>query len=606
MGKRAAFFPVAVLFFVVLSPGSLSSGSRRVLLELFSNTGCYPCANANRVLDDIAERYGEKLSIIRYHAPWPNPYDTFYVLNPEDNDARLNYYGVTFVPDLFVDGYINASYQTDGWEDSVLQALNKPSYIDLELQVSYDTAMRKGIIVASIEVETTINVSDPRLRTAITEDNIYYDASNGQKYHHQVLRELLPNAEGIPLNLGPPGSFLSETLDFEIDSSWEAWNCAVVAFVQDDGPKNILQSARKFIMPYPLLVFHHYRTDAPPYPGDTFSVHLTIENRGHGDATGIEVSLESSDPYLTPLGNSANVPDLAVGEIGTALSPLEVFVSSDCPDSHFSYLRLIMHTADGRTCEDSLPVFVTGNIGFGDDMESGDSWENYGLYGQWHLTENRFSSPTHSKYNGMENLWHYYNNSSIYSVSPWLLLGNDPQLEFEHWYEMEENHDFGYLLIDPGSGGIVIDSFTGSSGGWKHATYDLSDFAGSPVRIVFFFESDMLEFREGWYIDDVRINSLNAEEGSGGEEPGCTSMRVAPNPTRERANVFFNAPKVGRYTFGLFDVTGARRKSLCFSAGETGPKQFQFSLEELPQGVYYLIETSGNLAKKGVSLLKTR
>jgi len=105
--------------------------------------------------------------------------------------------------------------------------------------------------------------------------------------------------------------------------------------------------------------------------------------------------------------------------------------------------------------------------------------------------------------------------------------GTSPWLSFYHWYEIESDYDGGnvkistdggqtFNLITPEGGypdpdGIdVMPSegvFTGRSGTYTSANFDISTYAGQQVVFRFHFASDDSVVYPGWYIDDIAIIS---------------------------------------------------------------------------------------------------
>ena len=140
MNKCLDFIRVFIFIFVLV--GSLQSAPRKVLAEMFTNTSCPPCGPANPALDDVYQRHRNIMTVIRYHVWWPSPYDPFYQKNIEENTARTNYYGVSGVPNLHIDGLIDAGYQYANWEDEILQRAQIESPILLEITLSYDSTTR--------------------------------------------------------------------------------------------------------------------------------------------------------------------------------------------------------------------------------------------------------------------------------------------------------------------------------------------------------------------------------------------------------------------------------------------------------------------------------
>lgn len=103
------------------------------------------------------------------------------------------------------------------------------------------------------------------------------------------------------------------------------------------------------------------------------------------------------------------------------------------------------------------------------------------------------------------------------------------ELSFMTWFDIEEDWDYGYVEASSdgenwstlpqltalrvgdtnkfgssaweGPGG-----FTGSSGGWRQARFELSGFTGS-VRIRFRYATDEAANGQGWYVDDIGVGA---------------------------------------------------------------------------------------------------
>jgi hypothetical protein len=100
---------------------------------------------------------------------------------------------------------------------------------------------------------------------------------------------------------------------------------------------------------------------------------------------------------------------------------------------------------------------------------------------------------------------------------------------FYQWYEFENSYDGGNVAIstDDGLNWTIIDpqsgypddnitgldgerGFTGSTGGWQEALFDVGAYQGMAVKFKFRFGSDGSVVRPGWYIDAVVLSGGTA------------------------------------------------------------------------------------------------
>ena len=98
-------------------------------------------------------------------------------------------------------------------------------------------------------------------------------------------------------------------------------------------------------------------------------------------------------------------------------------------------------------------------------------------------------------------------------------------LSFTHYYDTESGFDGGNVQVNDGSGWVTVtpiggypmaflsglgneDGWSGNSGGWQPAVFDLTALSNSHLTIRFHFGSDSGVNGPGWYIDDVSIYLL--------------------------------------------------------------------------------------------------
>jgi hypothetical protein len=175
---------------------------------------------------------------------WPDPgNDPFYYYNSTENNARRSYYGVDYIPHFFVDGDVDGEYQYNIWDDLIEDESAISSPLVMSISGSYDEDELAGEFTVSIYAESDPNQLSLKLRVALTETHIRYVAPNGLTRHDQVFRQMIPSTSGEPFSI-EPGETLEFTYDFETPSPLIADECRLVAFVQSDRNRRIVQGAR--------------------------------------------------------------------------------------------------------------------------------------------------------------------------------------------------------------------------------------------------------------------------------------------------------------------------------------------------------------------------
>jgi len=428
-----------------------------------------------------------------------------------------------------------------------------PSPLTIELNTTYDSTSRQGHLAATICNPGTSPVSG-QLQVALTESHIYYVWQNMDSLHH-LERAMLPNASGEAISVAP-GETLLKTRDFTIDPAWNARNCELVAFVQNNSTREILQGARTPLVPTPEVKYLGYQT-AFPVPGAQTDLVLGLRNIGWAQASDLSAVLSSTDPYVTVLTASADFPDIAGLGAGYSLTPFRVSVSSVCPDPYLARLNLATSMNGAPVRSETIPINITTQNGFQDNMESGiNGWTHSGLNEQWHQTTHRSNSPGHSWYCGTEGTWQYTFENDARLITPWFTLDTAAQVNFAHYCVTQTFWDFGLVEINNGSDfWSQLALFVGSIGGWNPVTCPAPDYAGQTVRVRFRFVNDDVTNSEGWYIDDFSagLSSGIARQSEAGVS--CLSLD-APGLVSSVARLGYRLPTGVRGRIAIFDIAG--------------------------------------------------
>jgi hypothetical protein len=249
--------------------GRKGKSDRAVFMELFTGAMCPPCVAADLAFDVLQSTYKpSELVLIQYHMhiPGPDP------MTNDDTQARWKYYGsaVRGVPSVFFDGKFadvkgggpaaNAQKKYQQYRDLIDPALETDAGCKLTLK-----AHRNG---DKIDIHASVsNLAKPgantKLRILIAEETVRYRGSNGVRLHHNVVRAFPGGVEGLALNeasvkqnasigVNDLRDRLDKYLDDFLLSGKSFFNpirpmslehLRVIAFVQDDSTKEVLQAA---------------------------------------------------------------------------------------------------------------------------------------------------------------------------------------------------------------------------------------------------------------------------------------------------------------------------------------------------------------------------
>ncbi|NOG97035.1 MAG: T9SS type A sorting domain-containing protein [Ignavibacteriae bacterium] len=219
-----------------------NTNQRIVLWEEFTSTTCGPCATANPAIDAMLKNYGEEAILaIWYHVWWPSPgNDPYYLANTVDARARAtDYYRISAVPDAVVDGYNGPSPgNTPAMTAAVDSRIANYSAFDLSagfLRIEDDVYLR--ITCDAVGGVIPGNLS---LRVVAIENDLQYNAPNGETSFDYVMRKMYPDANGIPVAI-QKGESITEDLICPVSPSWVEQNTDFIILIQNDDTKEVLQ-----------------------------------------------------------------------------------------------------------------------------------------------------------------------------------------------------------------------------------------------------------------------------------------------------------------------------------------------------------------------------
>lgn len=223
----------------------------------------------------------------------------------------------------------------------------------------------------------------------------------------------------------------------------------------------------------------------------TFAYCIEACNEFHPAASYLDqITKENCEGALYLLSEAENIRDTVVPRV---IPPV---ISPMVNDSDGTY-RVSWTLQNENANPDVYQLSEMQNLTLGtDDAESGT--------GQWKLEG--FSSSTaryHSGGSSFKARNADYDASAMTTRTP-VFITPEMNLSFWCWYALQSNFDFAYVEVSRnGRCYQVLDSFTGSSGGWVQKEYSLENYTGQSLFIRFRLGTDAGGHQEGFYVDDI-------------------------------------------------------------------------------------------------------
>jgi hypothetical protein len=266
--------------------------NRLVLVEHFTQASCGPCASQNPALKTLLDANATKVVALKYQTSWPGV-DPMNAANPTEAAARVQYYNVTGVPNSVMDGSGPGSPGTIVTTSTINNRYNTAAPLNLSAShqwtAGYDS-IQIGVFVANAGTATVASGASGslKLHVAVIEEEVNYPSapgSNGETNFYQVMRKMVPDASGTTMadswTAGQTQMFV-----FKVAAPSYLANLnkvAVVAFIQDNSNKSVLNAARTTattIAGLPDVGLNAFTAATPGLCNGTTTPTVTIKNEG--------------------------------------------------------------------------------------------------------------------------------------------------------------------------------------------------------------------------------------------------------------------------------------------------------------------------------------
>ncbi len=281
-----------------------------VILEIATGTWCYYCPGSSMGADDLIAN-GHNVAVIEYHQYLGfEPYANIY------SDARFNYYEMSGCPTAVFDGIIflaagDPSYSL--YEDylpryNIRNAVPSSFTIDLsgvEIGLDYTVSLTANKVASTSSTNMVLHL-------VLTESQIA-EEWQGQTELNFVERLMIPDQYGTALDFST-GDTQTVDLEFTLDLGWASGNCELVAFIQDNDSKEILQGTKIALSELQPLAVDNFSKNLPI----SFQLQQNYPNPFNASTT-IEYELKENRPVkLSILDINGREVDVIVNDYQTA------------------------------------------------------------------------------------------------------------------------------------------------------------------------------------------------------------------------------------------------------------------------------------------------
>lgn len=259
-------------------PGVIEAynGERRnVVVEKATGTWCGYCPASANGIEEMLEN-DLNIAVIEYHGG--DDYET------TEGRSRITYYGISGYPTAVFDGLSqvvgggNAGQSTYGnYAPEYNSRIDVGTGMDIEIFGSHE----ESTYSVSVKITPTADVlyNDAVLHLAVTESEIA-ESWQGMSVLEFVQRDMVPDNFGTSIDFSQGDKYdpIYVPLTFTVDPSWNLDELELVAFVQVESTKDILQSTKRSLVevetgiddnPYAVNSAYLYQNSPNPFNPNT-------------------------------------------------------------------------------------------------------------------------------------------------------------------------------------------------------------------------------------------------------------------------------------------------------------------------------------------------
>lgn len=617
---------------------SIAQTQRKVMVEHFSNASCGPCAAQNPTLNALLASNTSKAVSLKYQVSWPGV-DPMYSQNTADPTARVNYYGITGVPNSQGDGDTyggSPSGITQTWIDG-RYAVAAPFTLAVTHYLSSDyDSVYISVTVTAAQAYTSVGAL--KLHVALAEANIQFASApgtNGETLFKHVARKMYPSATGTALastwTNGQTQTFtFAEALPNYI---YDLNELEVVSFIQDDGsPTKVVEQAAKSAAQPLALDGSITAVGGLPVVQCTNSITptFTLKNTGATamTAASIEVKIDAGTPVTVPWTGS-----LATGATAVVNVPTQTTTSGG--HTFTAQVMSVNGNPDLNTGNNSssAPFNIFGTTvaapvteGFETTTYPPTGWVNYnpGSANGW---SRRTAVPGHAGSTAVSRIyWYAIPNGEVDELFlPYTNLtgATTDTVKLSFWVayrqyststndklEVKVSTDCGTTWATAfnkagsalSTGAVSTSAWTPTvAADWREEVVDLSAYANQANVMIKF--SATSAYGNNGYIDDINLTKNSVVVANMNDVLGNSLMsQNYPNPAADLTTVNFSGIQEGM----VFEVRDMLGRTVMTQTLTEGQSNINLATAGLENGVYvyHVTENGVVLATRKLTIQK--
>ncbi len=585
-------FTLLLAFFITASLSLTAQSNRVVMVEEATQASCGPCAGQNPAFDALLDANTDKVVVLKYQTSWPG-FDQMNLDNPGEVQDRVDYYGISGVPNGFVNGVgITNDCNAYDWapaclsQDEIDAAYDEMSAFDMTLEASVldDMMTITGSVTATGDAS-----GDLRLRIAITEKTINYEdvpgGTNGETKYHHVLKKFVGGSAGIALeNTWAAGDTydINETFNLTDLTIYTMGELEVVAFVQDDNNKAIHQAVKddqvalesSYDVGSALLDVTNV-SESFCSGTQTFSPVVELQNKGNDNLTSALITYSANGGTAQTYEWTGNLPIFEKTEV--TLNPISFTTVPTVP----GYLDVNVSEPNGMADENAADDDVSAAL-------------------RNAVTTNTIELSIRTDFWGYETYWAVLNPiGGIVAEGGNLNIGldggglnqgteNDPgayasESLYEETVEIPADGCYRLVVVDSYGDGIV-------GGGYVFVRNSEND-------IIINLPTTFGDSGEASFSNAV-ISDITTPEA-------VSEFSINPNPVTDVAMVNFSMAKNAKTTISVVDALGKEVLAESFGTLASGTHTRELQMNSLANGVYFVRLNAGNtVVTKKITLVK--